>query len=71
MAKEWSNQHEISIMFNEWGAGFDKHDYKSEMDFYQFHVKAAVIMVMDVLFGMIIINLRLMRGQIGNGMENS
>lgn len=42
MVKAWSNQHQISIMFNEWGAGFDKHEYKSEMDFYQYYVKGAV-----------------------------
>lgn len=40
--KNWANQHNIAIMFNEWGSSFDKHDYDSEMEFYQYYVKAAV-----------------------------
>jgi hypothetical protein len=28
-------------MFNEWGAGFDTHDYNSLMNFYSFYVQCA------------------------------
>ena len=36
--KAWANTHDLPVMFNEWGAGFDTHDYNSVMDFYLYYV---------------------------------
>ena len=40
--KSWADQHDISIMFNEWGASFTKHEYLSEMEFYEYYVSSAM-----------------------------
>jgi hypothetical protein len=38
----WAKTHNVGVMFNEWGAGWDSHNYDSIMDFYQYYVYCAV-----------------------------
>lgn len=36
--KTWATSHDVAVMINEWGCGFDTHDYNSVMDLYQYYV---------------------------------